>query len=49
MQLTSLGSDELKVAELIGVQPGVLSKKATGLTAKMVNESLYLMSRLKIE
>ena len=36
-QLTSLGADELKVAELVGVQPGILSKKATGLTVKMVN------------
>ena len=36
-QLTSLGADELKVAELVGVQPGILSKKATGLTVKMVS------------
>jgi hypothetical protein len=32
-----LGADELKVAELVGVQPGILSKKATGLAVKMVN------------
>ena len=36
-QLTSLGADELKVAELVGVQPGILSKKATGLAVKMVS------------
>ena len=36
-QLTSLGADELKIAELVGVQPGVLSKKATGLAVKMVS------------
>ena len=28
-QLTSLGADELKVAELVGVQPGILSKKGS--------------------
>ena len=36
-QLTSLGADELKVAELVGVQPGILLKKATGLAVKMVS------------
>lgn len=41
-QLTSLGADELKVAELVGVQPGILSKKATGLTVKMVS-MLYIV------
>ena len=41
-QLTNLGSDELKVAELVGVHPGVLSKKATGLTARMVCTHRYM-------
>ena len=38
IQLTNLGADELKVAEIVGVHPGILSKKATGLTVRMVSE-----------
>lgn len=33
--VTGLGADELKVAELVGIEPAVLSRKATGTAGKM--------------
>lgn len=39
VQLTGLGPDELHVAELVGVEPGTLSRKATGTAEKMVSLS----------
>ncbi len=38
-QLTGLGPDELKVAELVGIDLGLLSKKATGIAGKMVSQN----------
>ncbi len=39
-QLTGMGPDELKVAELVGVDLGLLSRKATGTAGKMVSEAV---------
>ena len=40
VQLTGLGEDEMHVAELVGVEPGTLSRKATGTAEKMVSPLL---------
>lgn len=43
-QLTGLSEDDMKVAELVGVSPAVLSKLATGIAPNMV--LLLLLSEL---
>ncbi len=46
VQLTCQGPDELKVAELVGISPAFLSKKATGLAPKMVSLTTRIPSSL---
>lgn len=45
-QLTGLREDDMKVAQLVGVSPAVLSKLATGTAPNMVELSLSAISPL---